>query len=232
MTKHALAEQHMVSVSGEAPKKPPRLKASHVDRRAASEASTAGHNVEAVSVDTLGKGKSKKRLQFHSPLLTTSTRAQYYSESAEATRTTHDAVSETVKDGCRLVEMHAKNRNRSIKKETSTIPTGGDSVIVSTATPVFPARPTSTSTPSAIKNACALTARKATAAAPKTTTTAPAPAPGTTTATDVCEIKVGEGVDEGGVQIRLARGCTSLMYACQHGDIAEVLAQLRSRVSS
>lgn len=33
------------------------------------------------------------------------------------------------------------------------------------------------------------------------------------------------------IENRLAHGCTSLMYACQHGDIAVVLEQMRSKVS-
>ncbi|XP_049303667.1 uncharacterized protein LOC105227654 isoform X1 [Bactrocera dorsalis] len=222
-------QQHVESVSGDAPKKPPRLKASNSDRRVGGDVNAGEHSIAVQSMDKPGNGKSKKRLQFHSPLLTASTTAPHHPAPAAATRSTHDIASESVKEDYRQRGMHAKQRASRRNKGRTATPTVSDSVAASTATPIFPARPTSTPTPSAIKNVYALTARKATAAAAKTPASAPATKT-TTTATAVCDIKVGgEGVDEGGAQIRLARGCTSLMYACQHGDIAEVLAQLRSR---
>lgn len=34
------------------------------------------------------------------------------------------------------------------------------------------------------------------------------------------------------IKTRLAVGCSSLMYACQHGDIVQVLAQMRAKVGA
>ncbi|EDV95036.1 GH24250 [Drosophila grimshawi] len=75
------------------------------------------------------------------------------------------------------------------------------------------------------------TMRKAAAARRATTTTTTVTTTNMRTITDAETPRNANGVDVT-IKTRLAEGCTSLMYACQHGDIVHVLAQMRAKVGA